>query len=286
MPPISARFNRFFLVLTASYSIFASAAEDLPSLSPDYYSWLGAQIFQKECNSKISCLTHWNQGEDFPSLGIGHFIWYRQGQNDGFEETFPQLLSFLDSHGVALPNWIKDPLAADNPWPSREVFYADYELQPMQEMRELLFATRDLQAAFIVERFEGTAEQIILSTPAAQRTGVEQSLYQIANASPPLGLYALIDYLHFKGSGLNPEERYQGQGWGLQQVLIEMSKSTQSENDNSASILDAFVAAAIHVLQTRVSNAPAARNEQRWLPGWTSRVQSYASPNSPPTLAR
>jgi hypothetical protein len=286
MPSISTRFNRFFLVLTASYVIFSGAAADIPSLSPDYYSWLGGQIFDKECNSKPSCLTHWNQGEDFPSMGIGHFIWYRQGQNAGFEETFPQLLAYLSNQGVALPEWIDEPLAAENPWPSREVFYADYDQKPMKEMRELLFATRDLQAAFIVDRFEETAQQIINSAAADQRTTVEKSLYEVANDSPPLGLYALIDYLHFKGSGLNPEERYQGQGWGLLQVLLEMSHSQQSETSSTATSLDAFVAAATTVLQRRVSNAPPARNEQRWLPGWTIRVQSYNSPESPPTLAR
>lgn len=286
MPSISTRFNRFFLVLTASYGIFASATADIPSLSPDYYSWLGGQIFDKECNSELSCLTHWNRGEDFPSMGIGHFIWYREGQNGGFEETFPQLLAYLSTHGVALPEWIDDPLAAENPWPSREVFYADYDQKPMEKLRELLFRTRNLQAAFIVERFEETAQQIINNTTAEQRAIVEKSLYGVANASPPLGLYALIDYLHFKGSGLNPEERYQGQGWGLQQVLIEMNRSQQSETGSAATNVDAFAAAAITVLQRRVDNAPPARNEQRWLPGWTNRVQSYASPESPPTLAR
>ena len=39
--------------------------------------WLGEQIYSNECNANFECLTSWNSGEDFPSLGIGHFIWFR-----------------------------------------------------------------------------------------------------------------------------------------------------------------------------------------------------------------
>ena len=48
-----------------------------------------------------------------------------------------------------------------------------------------------------------------------QRTKLEQ----LASLQPPYGQYALIDYLHFKGSGLNSAERYLGIGWGLKQVI-------------------------------------------------------------------
>src|SRR6266446_3164255 len=41
---------------------------------------IGKKIWQNECNGTISGLTSWNQGEDFASLGIGHFIWYPQGR--------------------------------------------------------------------------------------------------------------------------------------------------------------------------------------------------------------
>ena len=58
---------------------------------PDF-DWLGQQVFRNECRSRPACLTSWNDGEDFPSLGIGHFIWYRAGQQEIYEESFPQLL--------------------------------------------------------------------------------------------------------------------------------------------------------------------------------------------------
>ncbi len=225
-----------------------------------------------------TCLTHWNRGEDFPSLGIGHFIWYRDGQDGGFEETFPQMLYYLQQQGVTLPGWLADPLAENNPWPDRDSFYADFDKAVLTELRQFLYDTRELQAAFIVQRFQNDAQKIVDSTAPAQRQHLQRALQQVAIARPPLGLYALIDYLHFKGSGLNASERYNSQGWGLQQVLLRMRENEQS--------LEAFVAAARQLLAERVANAPAERNEQRWLQGWHNRVDSYLLPPVDTELAR
>src|SRR4051794_39519410 len=49
---------------------------------------IGQKIWQNECNGTISGLTSWNAGEDFASLGIGHFIWYPEGRRGPFEESF------------------------------------------------------------------------------------------------------------------------------------------------------------------------------------------------------
>ncbi len=256
----------------------SSSLAALPSLPAEHYSWLGKQIYDKECNGLNSCLTHWNEGEDFPSLGIGHFIWYRQGQAGSFEETFPQMLEFLQDHGVVLPAWLNKPLTADNPWSDRQSFYADYDQSELSALRQLLFETRDLQAAFIVQRFEDSTQTIIENTPASEQQKLQQALFSVANSQPPLGLYALIDYLHFKGSGLNNAERYQQQGWGLQQVLLRM--------DGEGNSLQDFVTAAKQLLQERVANSPPSRNEQRWLQGWHNRVQSYLVLPAPTALAR
>jgi len=37
---------------------------------------IGRKIWQNECAGTVEGLTSWNKGEDFASLGIGHFIWY------------------------------------------------------------------------------------------------------------------------------------------------------------------------------------------------------------------
>lgn len=267
MPANSAIFNRFFLVLTASYVLISPVFGQLPTLTPAQNDWLGEQVFNNECNKRLDCLTHWNVGEDFPSLGIGHFIWYRSGQQSTFEETFPALLHFFSEQGVVLPEWLEPPLQADNPWTDRESFYLQIDSAPMQQLNRLLQSTMDLQAAFIVRRLELTVEDIIAASPTAQQSSMRHNIMQIASSNPPMGHYALIDYLHFKGSGLNPSERYQQQGWGLQQVLLEM--------DGSEASIEHFVAAATDVLQMRVNNSPPDRNEQRWLAGWINRLQSY-----------
>lgn len=236
---------------------------------PDF-DWLGQQVFRNECRSRPACLTSWNAGEDFPSLGIGHFIWYRAGQQEIFEESFPQLLSFLKRRQVALPPWLQNSADPDNPWPSRAAFNAAQQSEQMRELRAFLLATAPLQAEFIVSRFNLTEDEIVFNFPPADRSKARQILQGLAAAHPPLGQYALIDYLHFKGSGLNPAERYHNMGWGLKQVVAEMLEAEVS--------LQQFVEAGTAVLDRRISNAPAERREYRWRAGWHNRLQSYLPP--------
>jgi hypothetical protein len=135
----------------------------------------------------------------------------------------------------------------------------------MTELREFLYDTREQQSSFIAKRLVETLPLLLRSTPGESRPTVESNFYGVAQASPPYGLYALIDYVHFKGSGINENERYQGKGWGLQQVLLQMDNSN----------LHAFVEAAQTVLIRRVQNSPAQRDEGRWLLGWKRRLQTY-----------
>jgi hypothetical protein len=100
-----------------------------------------------------------------------------------------------------------------------------------------------------------------------ERAGVEAQFYRVA--SRPLGPYALIDYVNFKGEGVLETERYRGQGWGLLQVLQNM-KGRGSEGS-----LAEFVRSARQRLKLRVENSPPDRNEARWLPGWFKRLETY-----------
>jgi hypothetical protein len=45
--------------------------------------------------------------------------------------------------------------------------------------------------------------------------------------------------------------------------------------DEEGEPVQSFTKAARAVLKRRVCNSPPARNEKRWLPGWTNRVNSY-----------
>lgn len=280
------------VMLSPAHSKAAETAPlSLPSLSPAQAAWLGERVFANECASQPSCLTSWNAGEDFPSLGIGHFIWYQRGQQEIFEETFPDLLAHLDARGVALPQWLKTPSPADDrqqpqnsapqhsiaaeaesPWANRDAFYADIDSDRMRELRDLLANTQAEQAEFIVRRLSLSIPGI--SAAADDSAEIGARITRIASASPPFGLYALIDYVHFKGTGLAAGERYRGQGWGLLQVLEAI--------DESQPPIEGFAAAAKRVLSTRVSNAPSERREQRWLAGWHNRLDTYTDFNLAP----
>lgn len=241
--------------------LLAAESAGLPALDAEQLDWLGDQIYRNECNARPACLTSWNAGEEFPSLGIGHFIWYQDGQNAPFEETFPGLLRYLADNGTTLPGWLN--VRADQPWLDRASFLAEQNSPRMQELRRLLESTRAQQTAYIVQRFSNLQQNRAFGSRELQ-----QKLQQIAAQQPPYGLYALIDYVHFKGEGSNPDERYAGQGWGLLQVLELMP-------NDSVDPLASFVASATTVLERRVANAPAERNEQRWLAGWLHRLQTY-----------
>lgn len=246
-----------------------ASAQPWPQLDSAGLRWIGERVFANECASKPACLTAWNAAEDFPSLGIGHFIWYRAGQEEPFAESFPALLAFLRARGAAVPAWIAAE-QDEQPWPTREAFLADLEGARLTELRGFLLDHMDLQAAFIVERFEQARERLRAAADPAAWPVLEARFLAVANAAPPQGLYALIDYVNFKGEGLAPGERYQGQGWGLLQVLETMR--------GDVTPLDDFAAAASAVLERRVANAPAERGEARWLDGWRKRVASYRLP--------
>ena len=267
MPAISSRFNTFLLILLSQFAVPASADSALPTPDEATLAKLGNRIYGNECGHRPACLTSWNAGEEFPSLGIGHFIWYQADQQAPFEETFPRLLGFLQQQGVHLPDWLNAANDADSPWRSRAQFEAEFSNQPMIQLRQLLSTTQALQTRFIVERFYASVDALVAAAPAAQRQAIRQRIQQLASAASPYGLYALIDYVHFKGTGLNPGERYRNEGWGLLQVLQTMP--------DEQPVLASFVSAAETRLRLRVSNSPAERNEQRWLNGWLARLQTY-----------
>ena len=223
---------------------------------------IGQRIWKNECAGTVDGLTSWNKGEDFASLGIGHFIWYPAGQQGPFEESFPKLAAFLAASGSNVPAWMRGPC----PWKTRTQFMADFQGERLTQLRNLLKNTIGQQARFAAQRLESALPKMLAAAPAGQREKVKTNFYRVANE--PLGLYALMDYVNFKGEGTSPTERYDGQGWGLLQVLETMSPT--------APALPAFAQAADTVLTRRVKNSPPARNEAKWLPGWRNRVKTYA----------
>jgi hypothetical protein len=229
--------------------------------------WIGRRIWKNECGSTISGLTSWNAGENFASLGIGHFIWYPQGQRGPFEESFPKLVGFISAHGAKLPEFLLAGHDDVCPWNSRAEFLRDQDSPKMKQLRAFLVDTIDLQTQFLIARLEGALPKMLAEAPAADRSNVQRIFERLA--SNPSGCYALVDYVNFKGEGTLVTERYRGAGWGLLQVLENMHGA------DSQSALDEFVTSAKTVLRRRVANSPPERGESRWLPGWLARVDGY-----------
>lgn len=256
----------FFALTTAFFSPQSTATAAEIALSGAQIDRVGQRIWQNECAGTVAGLTSWNAGEDFASLGIGHFIWYPQGRPGPFDESFPALVRFLDARGIPTPRWTHGPC----PWSTKAQFDADKKGPRQQELRALLSRTVRQQTEFIMTRMEQALPKMLEATPPRQRAAV-QAGFQALTATPE-GTFCLIDYVNFKGEGTSPKERYAGQGWGLLQVLQEMAVTMKGQTSAHAH----FAVAAKRVLSRRVENAPAERKEQRWLAGWHNRCDGYA----------
>ena len=227
-------------------------------------AYIGDLIYRNECNRDPACLVDWNPGEAFPSLGIGHFIWYPTGVEARFTESFPLFVQYLQQRSVSLPSWLNqlDPL--DAPWASRTQLMQQRDNAQVNSLRHFLATHIAEQSAFMLTRLQQAIPQLLIQANASDRIQLQANLRALCQT--PLGWYALIDYVNFKGEGLNPRERYNGQGWGLLQVLQTMNHKQPANN--------AFANAAAKVL-TRRANLSQSTTEQRWLQGWLKRVDSY-----------
>lgn len=229
---------------------------------------LAGKVWRNESGGDFDKILWWNRGEGFASAGIGHFIWYPPGIDGPFKESFPELLEFLSRRGAQMPAWLSDDTARDCPWTTREAFLEHRNGRKASELRRLLTDTMALQAEFMLARVKSALAAIVADVPARDARLIETRF--CALAATPAGRYALVDYVNFKGEGIEPGERYRGRGWGLKQVLQAMEGGLPANED--------FANAAARVLARRVRDAPADRREQRWLPGWLRRVESYRVP--------
>lgn len=245
----------------------------LPELSDADYAWIASRIFQNETGGKTRFLTYWGAGEDFPSFGIGHFIWFPSGVDAPFDETFPAMAAFVAENGAQLPAWLQDLQTFDAPWNSKQTFDQSWSSPEMTKLRAWLEQTGHLQARFIVSEFARRWQTLQL--PAEQKSRLSGLLQQFV--STPQGLFAVVDYFNFKGLGDNPRERYQQQGWGLVQVL----EALPILDKDNADMLQRFRDAAAARLRMRVELAPAERNEARWLEGWLARLDGYVENTLP-----
>lgn len=248
----------------------ATAPAEAPlidGINPATAKKIGQRVWLNECNGTVSGLTSWNTGENFASLGIGHFIWYPTGTKGPYEESFPAVLKHLAAKGVKLPDWLTTSEGC--PWPDKKTFQAQKDSVRMKELRNLLANTVSLQAEVLAKRFLDGTKKIISAAPSGERKQIQQRIQNLA--AVPAGLYGMMDYVNFKGEGTNPSERYQGQGWGLLQVLQEMPGTPVG-----VAATKEFSLAAQRTLDRRIKLAP--KKEDQWRAGWLDRCAGYAKP--------
>ena len=261
--------SRLLLVVLLLAGCAQQDVNRIPQLGEQERVAIAERVFANECAGRVSCLTTWNKGEEFASLGIGHFIWYPSGvaaKEKRFSESFPALVHFLQAKGASTPAWLKTD--AGCPWRDRASFETDLNGPELTELRAWLQQTMSIQADFMAERLTESLPRMLDAAPKELREHIDRQFRRVA--ASPMGMYALMDYVNFKGEGINPQERYAGRGWGLLQVLAMI------QGDHAGvDAISAFAAAADTLLTQRVAHAPGARHEGRWLPGWRKRLQTY-----------
>lgn len=237
---------------------------------------VGHQIWLNETGGNADEIVAWNNGEDFMSLGIGHFLWFPAGVPAPFEESFPRLIEFYRRHKVALPDWLDKTPVPPCPWRTRADFVAARSSPQVVKLRKLLHDTKGVQIQFLLERARGALDAILANTPdESQRRHIELQFSRVITASRDL--YPLIDYINFKGEGINPDETSfdavtgRNEGWGLRHVLLAMSGTS----DDPAAVLGEFADGAKLVLLRRIRNNPPSK---RWQEGWLKRVATYRKP--------
>ena len=238
------------------------------TLTAEQKSSIGKKIWQNESAGTVNGLTAWNAGEEFPSLGIGHFIWYPAGFNGRFRESWPEMIAFATQQGTNPPAIAR---MRHSPWSSRTEFQKHFNSAEMVALRRWLATHVAVQTDYIIARSRDSLPNILAAAPASERSRIRANYHKVASSSQ--GTYALIDYVNFKGDGTSPTETYNGQGWGLLQVLGNMK-----DVPAGPAAANEFAAAAKRILSRRIAHSPPERGEARWRVGWHHRCDTYARP--------
>ncbi len=229
--------------------------ENFRNISREEFSRIGTGLFENECGSEKDFLVWWSPKEEFPAFGIGHFIWLPENVSVPFVEQFPDLIKFYLTRKQAVPEIILGNINSGCPWKSRT------ELDSAPEKTEIiqwLLTTTYLQASFIISRGMDSIMDILNDNPK-----LKTPLQEIS--ATPEGRFAIIDYLNFKGTGLDPSERYKNEGWGLLQVLDGITRYS----------VDGFADSALDVLTRRIENSPPERKETLFYQSWIKRLRTY-----------
>ena len=258
------------------------------NLSKDQLLSLGYRMWNNYAGGTVDGLTKWDGSDvdhQFMYLGIDQNIWLPEGSSPMFQADWPTVAQRLQELGCKIKPW----MLKDYPWSSKEEFDADFNGKKMIWLRTHLSKEKFVraQAFCISERLQRTMDpsspdSLLMGLTAAQSALVQKNFELVVNSKDPLGVYALIDYVNFKGEGrLGGTEEFNGQGRGLLQVLLNMQ--TPAEGANDAEVMEAFVQSAKFTLCQRVINhkiQDSANNDVQYLDMWVAHLNDYLLTNS------
>ena len=261
---------RYLFLLTLL--VLSIDAKDI-TLSNAQAKQIADKIWLNEGSGKKSKLVHWNKGEEFASVGIGHFIWFTADKPMWFWQAFPPMLKYITTRGAKAPRWLNSNMHCV--WNSYDEWkYAKrHHSKKMQELTDFMNKTKALQAKFMLHRLNSSYPKILAYAKARGQDKVvsynyRRLLYTPHKTIDARGAYILIDYINFKGDGINDGERYQGKGWGLYQVLTHMN--TKDKNPYRA-----FANAGKFILDRLTKISPPKRYLKRFRKGWFNRMDTY-----------
>lgn len=252
----------FFSSLLLAQSAFKIQTPVLPipqatDLTDDELLEIGIKIWQNQCGvwdhpEKVThemkkSITDWE--ENYAQIGIGQSIWYPADENKKFQEDWPHVAQALKEKGYPIEDWMLGVC----PWNNREEFLADFDGDRLKALRKML-AKKALiieQARCVAERLDASLSKIDLAIDAetgitndeknAVKKMIFKKFYKVATEDYPRGLYALMDYVHFKGEGVLSTETINGLGWGLRQVLEGMDPNVMIRKGSIAAFVDASI---------------------------------------------
>jgi hypothetical protein len=147
---------------------------NLPSLNTLSLAKIGNKVFMNETSGNKNKLVFWNHKEEFPSMGICHFVWLPPDCNISFlTDTFSIFLEFCTAKGVIIPSWLQKNQKC--PWKDRADFVRSEthsESWQMRKVRAFLSFHARLQTEFIIVNFLRSLPAVIDKLPEPMR-GIE-----------------------------------------------------------------------------------------------------------------
>ncbi|MBY0315616.1 MAG: hypothetical protein K2Q26_08860 [Bdellovibrionales bacterium] len=227
---------------------------------PDFLDRLARGILQNETGCRENSFTFWKNTEPFPSLGLLHAIWYPAGAKSQLTESFPPLIQFLRAEiqkhpqfPARIPQWLDVDKIGPSPWQNKQEFdlasknaealrrsddlsslrslnpRAYHQAVQFRELHDFLRhpSVLALQARYAAYRMQRSVYNILAAAESSHQTQhIYTQLQRLITTEE--GIFSLIDYINFKGEGINPGEvtAIGNHAWGLKTVLENMRNQT------------------------------------------------------------